>query len=72
MHCDDPEGPAQPGPERVHVPHVQAAARPPVTGLELAAHQVGQEWRIRLAAAEDLLALVDVELVEMQATVDRM
>lgn len=43
-----------------------------MTGLEVAVQQISQEWRIRLAAAGDLLALVDVELAEMQATVDRM
>lgn len=43
-----------------------------MTGLEVAVHEIAQDWRIRLAAAADLLALVDVELAEMQATVDRM
>jgi hypothetical protein len=41
-----------------------------VNALEVAARQVGQEWSIRLAAAEDLLALVNEELAEMQRTVD--
>ncbi|WP_219498560.1 hypothetical protein [Nonomuraea ceibae] len=41
-----------------------------MNALEAAARQVGQEWRIRLAAAEDLLALVNQELAEMQRTVD--
>jgi hypothetical protein len=42
-----------------------------VTGIEAVLHQIEQDWRIRLAAAEDLLALVNDELAEMQATVNR-
>lgn len=36
-----------------------------MTGVEVA------EWQVRLAAAEELLELVDEELVAAQATVDR-
>ncbi|MDP4501126.1 hypothetical protein [Nonomuraea turcica] len=43
-----------------------------MTGLEVAVHEITQDWRIRLAAAEDLLALVTVELAEMQDAVNRM
>lgn len=43
-----------------------------MTGLHVAVAEPAHEWRIRLAAACDLLALVDVALAEMQATVDRM
>jgi hypothetical protein len=43
-----------------------------MNGLEVAVYQVEQEWRIRLTAAEDLLDLVNEELAEMQATVNRM
>lgn len=43
-----------------------------MTGLEAAVREITQDWRIRLAAAEDLLALVNVELGEMQETVNRM
>lgn len=49
--------------------HLQERVRP-MTGLEVAARQVAQEWHIRMAAAEDLLGLVDEELAEMQRTVD--
>jgi hypothetical protein len=41
-----------------------------VNALEVAARQVGQEWSIRLTAAEDLLALVNEELAAMQQTLD--
>ncbi|MEV0382919.1 hypothetical protein [Nonomuraea sp. NPDC050643] len=43
-----------------------------MTGLEVAIHEITQDWRIRLAAADELLALVDVELAAMQAAVNRM
>jgi hypothetical protein len=39
--------------------------------VEAVLREIAQDWRIRIAAAADLLALVDVELAEMQATVDR-
>lgn len=38
-----------------------------MNGLDVATRQ---EWTIRLAAAEDLLALVDEELAAMQRTLD--
>lgn len=51
--------------------HLQAAGRQAVNGLELAAREIAQEWHIRLAAADDLLALVNEELAEMQQRVSR-
>ena len=42
-----------------------------MTGLEAAVQEVTQDWRIRLAAATDLLTLVNEELAEMQETVNR-
>ena len=55
----------------MHAPelHLQEGMQP-VNALEVAARQIGQEWRIRLAAADDLLALVDKELAAMQQTLD--
>jgi hypothetical protein len=41
-----------------------------MTGLEVAAFQVDQEWRIRLAAAEELLELIDEKIATAQALVD--
>lgn len=43
-----------------------------MTGLELAAAEIGQDWRIRLAAAEDRLALINQEMAVYLEGVDRL
>lgn len=47
-----------------------------MTGIEAALRDIEQDalatWRARLAAAEDLLDLVNAELAELQAAVDHL